>query len=50
MALSLTTLCIKRNYAARHYAECDVSFIVMLNVVMLSVVMLNVMVPKGTLS
>ncbi len=37
MKLSITTLCIER-----HYAECHVSFIVMLNVVMLSVAVLNV--------
>jgi hypothetical protein len=36
------TLSIKTLGIDRHYAECCVSFIVMLNAIMLSVVMLNV--------
>jgi hypothetical protein len=33
MTLSITTLCIECHYTEYHYAECHVSFIVILNVV-----------------
>jgi hypothetical protein len=42
MRLSIVTLCIECHYTERHYAECRISFFVMLNVLMLSVVMRNV--------
>jgi hypothetical protein len=42
---SAEQLCIECHYAKRHYADCRISFIVMLNVVMLSVIMLNVVAP-----
>jgi hypothetical protein len=45
MKLSVATLCIECHYAERQYAECYISFIVMLNVVMLNVIMLNVVAP-----
>jgi hypothetical protein len=32
MTLSIATLCIECHYAERHFAECRVTFIVMLNV------------------
>ncbi len=42
MTLSITTLYVEC-HAKCHYAECHISFNVVLNVVTLSVVMLNVM-------
>ncbi len=42
MTLDIATLCIEWHYAERHYAECRISFNVMLNVIILSVIMLSV--------
>ncbi len=39
MTISITMLC---HYVKRQYAECYVSFMIMVNVIMLNVVMLNV--------
>ncbi len=45
MTLSVITFSIECHYAVRPYAECRVSFIVMLNVIVLSVAMLKVVAP-----
>ncbi len=37
----------EHRYAWCHYAECRISFFVMLNVLKMSVVMMNVVAPKG---
>jgi len=42
MTLSIATLYIECHCTERHYAECRISFIFMLNVVMLSVIMMSV--------
>ncbi len=44
--LSMTTICNEFHSAQCRYAECRVSFIVMLNAIILSVVMLNVVMPS----